>query len=131
MLTLIPAHVSICEEQRPYGEDMKFWVKKKGKEEIFVGFADEIGILDLQGVEEYTQNENVKKVYLIARKPLGERVLEYLKTRSALKGKIEFKRADRLRDEVRKIKRMNSQHYKVKVYDLREFGKRAMSLDPC
>jgi len=110
---------------------MKFWVKKRRKEEILVGFADEIGILDLQGVEEYTQNENVKKVYLIARKPLGERVLEYLKTRSALKGKIEFKRADKLRDEVRKIKRMNSQHYKVKVYDLREFGKRAMSLDPC
>ncbi len=109
---------------------MGFWGKRERKEEIFVGFADEIGILDLQGIEEYLQDENVRKVYLVARKPLGERVLEYLKTRPVLQGKIEFRQANGIRGEVRRIKKTNSR-YRIRVYDLREFGKRAMSLDPC
>ncbi|HID56996.1 TPA: hypothetical protein EYP37_10745 [Candidatus Poribacteria bacterium] len=109
---------------------MWFWGKKGKKEEIFVGFADEIGILDLQGVEEYLRSEEVRKVYLVARNPLGERVLEYLKARPLLRERIEFRQTDGIRGELKRIKRANSR-YRVRTYDLREFGKRAMSLDPC
>ena len=108
---------------------MFFKRKREEREEVFIGYIDRIGILDLQGVEEYLREERVREVYLVVRMVPNERVLSYLEGRPELRDKVRIVRSDDLKGEVKRIKKENAQ-FRVRVQDMREFGKRAMSRDP-
>ncbi len=106
-----------------------FFKTKSVDEDILVGFINEVGKLDIDGVEEYLKDHKGNKVILLARKELNDKVKPLF---DALKEKydVEFKQTVSFRKEIKKIK----QEYpdkKVKSQDLLEFGKRNLSKDVC
>jgi len=102
--------------------------RRRREREVFIGFSNRIGILDLQGLEEYVGEGDVERIYLVVREPLNERVRAYLESRPELAERVEIVLSDDVRGEVRRLKRENK-GFKVRVQDMREFGKRAMSGD--
>lgn len=99
----------------------------RGKEcEVFIGFSSRIGILDLQGPEEYVGE--VERTHLVVGWPPNERVRAYLESRPKLAERVEIISSDDLKGEVRRLRRENK-GFRVRVQDMREFGKRAMSGD--
>ncbi len=100
------------------------------KEEIFIGFRSEIGIMDLQGIEEYISRRRVEKIFLLAYNDLNERVRDYLEKRIKPRQSVEFILTGSFRKEIKKIKTAYKGK-RIRIQDLEEFGARATSRDLC
>lgn len=89
---------------------------------IFVGFRDKIGRIDVGGVVKYiNQNkEKYSEVYFLHRKPLHPAV-EGLINDAGFKHIL----TNNFKGEIAKLKEKG----KVEVYDLDDFGDRALSRD--
>ncbi|MCD6237919.1 MAG: hypothetical protein DRP50_09010 [Thermotoga sp.] len=112
---------------------MKFlniFPKRTLYEEIFIGFRSEIGIVDLQGIEEYISQRKVENIYLLAYKDLNEKVRDYLEKKIKPKQEVEFILTDSFQKEIKKIK-VSHKGKRIRVQDMEEFGQRAMSRDVC
>jgi hypothetical protein len=106
-----------------------FFKAKVNDEDIFVGFINEVGKLDLEGILEYLKENEKNKVILIARKDLNDKVRpDFDKIKE--KYDIEFRKAVSFRKEIKKIKE-EYKDKKIRVQDLLEFGKRNLSKDVC
>ena len=106
-----------------------FFKTKVNDEDIFVGFINELGKLDLEGVLEYLKENEKNKVILIARKDLNDRVKPDFEKMQA-KYDIGFRKSASFRKEIKKIKE-EYKDKKIKIQDLLEFGKRNLSKDVC
>ena len=106
-----------------------FFKLKNVDEDILIGFINEVGKLDIDGIEEYLKDHRENKVILLARKELNEKVRPMFE---ALKKKhnVEFRLTKSFKKEIKKIKE-EYKDKKIKVQDLLEFGKRNLSKDVC
>ncbi len=106
-----------------------FFKAKISDEDIFVGFINEVGKLDLDGVLEYLKDHKNNKVILIARKDLNDKVKPIF-DKIKKEYDLEFRKEVSFRKEIKRIKE-EYKDKKVKVQDLLEFGKRTLNKDVC
>ncbi len=106
-----------------------FFKIKITEEDIFVGYINEVGKLDLDGAEEYLKDHKENKVILIARKDLNDKVRPLFESLRK-KYDVEFRVANSFKKEIKKIKE-EFKDKKIKTQDLMEFGKRNLSKDVC
>ncbi len=100
-------------------------MSEKYREEIFIGFRNEIGIIDLRGIEEYIEEARVKTVYLICRKDLNPPVESYLYWRIRPYYNIEVIVTDNFKKIIHSLKEKHKGE-QIKVIDLDNFGERVL-----
>jgi len=96
------------------------------REDILLGYRDELGIVDAQGIERYLDKTQVDMIYLFAKSELDNRVKEYFdkfenleiivtENFSRAMSEIEKKYPDKI----------------IKKVDLDDFGIRPIQRDAC
>ena len=98
-------------------------------EDIFIGYRDVIGILDIQGIEDYLKQGGAPEIYLLTRNPLSERVQSYLKEHLK-EPQVTVIVTNSFRKTAAEIKQKNKGKG-VRIEDLDEFGRRRFTYDVC
>ena len=96
--------------------------------EIFIGYRDFIGILDIQSIEDYLKENRVQDIYLLTQQPLSERVQSYLNEH--LKERVTVIVTSSSRKTAENIKQQNKGKQAI-VIDLEEFGRRGFARCRC
>ena len=96
--------------------------------EIFIGYRDFIGIMDIQSIEDYLKENRVQDIYLLTQQPLSERVQSYLNEH--LKERVTVIVTSSFRKTAENIKQQNKGKQAI-VIDLEEFGRRGFARCRC
>ncbi len=87
---------------------------------IFIGYTSKLGRVDIEGIESYRKKNEVEKVMIFCREEPAESVAKLIKD-------MEIIVVENPRKEARKkAKELKSIGEKVEVFDLQDFGERAI-----
>ena len=94
-----------------------------GEKEIFIGFSNGFGKVDVESLKEYVETHDVEKIYIFVRKEPLEKIKK--ECIEAVKVDIEFNVTLNPVKEAKRLKK-SLKGKKVVVQDLEDFGKRAL-----
>ena len=87
---------------------------------IFIGYTSKLGRVDVESIENYRKKNDVERVLIFCREEPAESVAELIKDMEIIVVENPRKEARR------KAKELKASGKKVEVFDLQDFGERAI-----